>query len=315
MRFFDADSVHTLLDYPGLVNALAKAHHNDVDLVPSAMMEQSTPSGDTAYFLALPAWQREKAIGAKLVTVFPDNEHNASGLPSVQGVYVMFDGTNGEPNAVIDGTALTLRKTAADSALGTKLLANDNVESMLMVGAGALGPHLIMAHQSIRPSIKKVTVWNRTPARAEALCRDLQIPGVSIDATTDLEAAARQADLISCATMATDPLIKGEWLKDGAHLDLVGSYREDMHECDEVAMTRGSVFTDSPWSAIKDCGEITSAFKSGALNEQDILGNLFSLTRGERKGRSRSDEITVFQNGGGGHLDLMVSQYLASLDH
>ena len=110
--------------------------------------------------------------------------------------------------------------------------------------------------------------------------------------------------------MATEPLIKGPWLKPGAHLDLVGSYRQDMHECDEAAMVRGSVFTDSPWSAASDCGEITSALKNGALKPNDILSNIFTLVRGEHPGRSDVSEITVFKNGGGGHLDLMVAQFL-----
>lgn len=313
MQFFDAERVHTLLDYPGLIDALGKAHHHDVDVVPSAMMEQPADSGDSAWFLALPAWQKDKAIGAKLITVFPDNENNGSGLPSVQGVYVMFEGVNGEPAAVIDGTALTLRKTAADSALGTQLLANQDPQTMLMVGAGALGPHLIMAHTCARPSIKNVLVWNRTPARAERLSETLNIDGVTITAVEDIEAAARDADLISCATMATAPLIQGRWLKDGAHLDLVGSYREDMHECDELTMVRGSVFTDSPWSAVNDCGEITSALRSGALALEDIKGDHFSLMRGDAAGRQSTSEITIFENGGGGHLDLMVAQYLNKL--
>jgi len=223
----------------------------------------------------------------------------------------MFDGSNGEPAAVIDGTALTLRKTAADSGVGARFLANPDASSMLMVGAGALGPHLIMAHVAARPGIKHVSIWNRTPERAQGLAESMSLPGVTISATPDIEKAARTADVISCATMATEPLIHGAWLKPGAHLDLVGSYRTDMHECDEEAMTRGSVFTDSPWSAMVDCGEVTSAIKSGALSADAILGNNFSFARGAHRGRMHADEITVFVNGGGGHLDLMVAQHLA----
>ena len=312
MRFIDAKQVHQLLDYPSLVDALAENHKKDVDPASSVLLQQPTPAGDTSYFLASAAWQKGKALGSKLVTVFPDNEHNASGLPSVQAVYVLFDGASGKPNAWIDGTALTLRKTAADSALGTRLLANPAPTSMLMVGAGALAPHLIEAHKSMRPSIQQVRIWNRTPERAQHLANSLQVDGVRIEATTDLETATREADLISCATMATEPLIKGPWLKPGAHLDLVGSYRQDMHECDEAAMVRGSVFTDSPWSAASDCGEITSALKNGSLKPDDILANIFTLVRGEHPGRSDVSEITVFENGGGGHLDLMAANFLVS---
>jgi len=312
MKFFDADRVHDTLDYPLLIDALIEAHHHDIDLVPSAFMEQSTPTGSVANFLALPAWQKDAAIGAKLISVFPDNESNDSGLPSVQGVYVLFDGKNGEPAAVIDGTALTLRKTAADSGVGARFLASSTASRMLMVGAGALGPHLIMAHIAARPGIKEVLIWNRTPARAERLAESLNLPGVTVSATQDIGEAARNADVISCATMATEPLIHGAWLKPGAHLDLVGSYRTDMHECDEEAMTVGSVFSDSPWSALVDCGEVTSALASGALKSEEILANNFSFARGEHAGRAHEDEITVFVNGGGGHLDLMVAQYLVA---
>lgn len=313
MKFIDGDEVHERLDYPSLVAALEAHHHRDIDIVRSEVLEQPTPDGGTSHYLVLPSWQTGRAIGTKLVTVFPQNEHNGSGLPTVQALVLLFDGTNGKPMACIDGTALTLRKTAGDSALGTKFLANPAPERMLMVGAGALGPHMIMAHQALRPSIKHVSIWNRTASRAEALAANLAIDGVTIEATSDLEGAARSADLISCATMAIDPLIKGDWLKPGAHLDLVGSYQTDMHECDMTAMARGAVFTDSPWSAIRDCGEITTALAEGVITLDDILADNFTLARGEHPGRTSKDEITIYVNGGGGHLDLMVAQHLCGM--
>ncbi len=313
MRFIDEREVHERLAYPALVDALAEHHLRDVDANESLLLAQPTASGSSAHFLSLPAWQRGRALGAKLVTVFPDNEHNDSGLPSVQAVFVLFDGRNGKPLACIDGTALTLRKTAGDSALGAKLLAPPAPESMLMVGAGAMAPHLIMAHHSVRPSLTRVEIWNRTPARAEALAGRLRLPGLEISISADLEGSARQADLISCATMATDPLIEGRWLKPGAHLDLVGSYTPSMRECDDEALRRASVFVDSSWSAIEDCGEITSTLERGVLSRADILADNFKLVRGEHHGRTRDDEITLFKNGGGGHLDLMVAQYLYAL--
>jgi len=310
MRFIGAEEIHQRLDYPALVEALAECHRRDVDDVGLMVLEQPTPSGKAAHFLTGASWQRGQALGAKLTTLFPDNEYNDSGLPSVQAVYVLFDGTNGSPRAVIDGTLLTLYKTAADSALGARLLAPSAPERMLMVGAGALAPHLIRAHCAVRPSLKKVEIWNRTPERAEALATSLSLNGVDIKATGDLESAARRADIISCATMATEPLILGEWLKPGAHLDLVGSYRPSMHECDEAAVMRASVFVDSPWNAVKESGEIISALASGALVRSDILADTFALARGDHPGRTGDDEITLFKNGGGAHLDLMVAQYL-----
>ena len=312
MKVFDEAAVHAGLPYGPLIEALIQHHRRDIDARGKAMLSlPSSEGGSEDNFLALPAWQKGRAIGAKLVSVFPENEKNGSGLPSIQGVYVLFSGMDGSVQAVIEGASFTLRKTAGDSAMGARFLARRDAQRMLMVGAGALGPHLIQAHVAATPSIKEVMVWNRTPARAEALVRDLSVDGVTITPTEDLEGAARQADVISCATMATDPLILGEWLKPGAHLDLVGSFRPDMHECDEEAIRRASVFVDSPWSALEDCGEILSAFASGALTRESILADSFDFARGHHAGRSSDDEITIFKNGGGGHLDLMVAQVLA----
>ena len=251
-------------------------------------------------------------IGIQAGDSIPQNEYNHSGLPSVQAIYVLFDGTNGKPLAVIDGTALTLRKTAADSAAGSHFLAREDCESLLVVGAGALAPHLAMAHCAIRPSIRQVVVWNRTWSRAEKMVARLNLPGIQIRVARDIEASAREADLITCATMATEPLIKGEWLKPGTHLDLVGSYRPNMRECDVEALRRSSVFVDSPRDAVRESGELLMAFSAGALDQEDIQANLFQLARGEHPGRQSTSEITVYKNGGGGHLDLMVAGLLVS---
>ena len=314
MRVFDADAVHGGLPYPQLIESLIEHHRRDVDARGNAILELPSASGDgDDAFLALPAWQKGRAIGAKLVSVFPDNEKNGSGLPSVQGVYVLFSGQDGSVQAVIEGASFTLRKTAADSSAGAYFLARSDATRMLMVGAGALGPHLIQAHVAARPSIAEVQVWNRTRARAETLVADLELEGVDVSVCDDLETSARQADVISCATMATEPLILGDWLKPGAHLDLVGSFRPDMHECDEGAVRRATVFTDSPWSALEDCGEILGALASGALERKDIQANLFDFARGNHSGRSADDQITLFKNGGGGHLDLMVAQILSDI--
>lgn len=312
VQMFDAQAVHDKLPYDRLIPALIRQHLRDIDAVQSVLMEQPAESGGVDHFLTLPAWQRGRAFGAKLVSVFPGNDRAGQGLPGVQGVFVLFDGQNGSPWAVIDGTALTLRKTAADSGAGAFFLAPAQPRALLMVGAGALAPHLIAAHIAARPSIDEVTIWNRTPARAEVLADSLVLPSRSVRATRDLERAARRADVISCATMAVDPLIMGHWLKPGVHLDLVGSYTDTMHECDQEAVRRARVFTDSPWSALMDSGEIVSALASGALRRADIEADLFSFARKDHPGRSEVEEITLFKNGGGGHLDLMVAQILVT---
>ena len=310
MRMVTGDEVHRLLDYPSLVEGLKAFHLQDIDDSDSIHMYQPLDSGSESVFLLLPAWQRQKAIGVKLITVFPDNEYNGSGLPSVQGVYALFDGADGRPLAVIDGTALTLRKTAADSATGAAYLAREDAATLLMVGAGAMAPHLIMAHKAIRPSIREVLVWNRSPARAQKLVAGLALDGVTMTATADLEGAARRADIISCATMAEEPIILGAWLKPGAHLDLVGSYQPQMRECDDEAMLRGRVYLDSRFFALEQTGEFCQPIAAGVFSPDDVCGDLFELARGKVAGRGTADEITVFKNAGGGHLDLGTARFL-----
>ena len=170
-----------------------------------------------------------------------------------------------------------------------------------------------MAHCAVRPSLKRISVWNRSPDRAQRLVDTSTVQGVTLSVADDLESVARSAELISCATMATAPLIKGEWLQPGTHLDLVGSFRPNMRECDEAAIRRASVFVDSRWSAVEDCGEIIDALASGALTDKDILADNFDLARGQHPGRASDNEITLYKNGGGGHLDLMVAQYLCGM--
>ncbi len=310
MLVIDAERVHRSLDYGSLIDALERAHREDIEVVKDLLLEQPSGSGATKHFLARAAWQHDRALGIKLVTVFPENEAGGTGHPTVQGTYVLFDGVNGELAACIDGVALTLWKTAADSALGARFLAREDAESMLMVGAGAMAPHLIRAHITVRPSIRRVQIWNRTASRAAELARGLVLDGVRIDATEDIEAATRQADVISCATMANAPLICGDWLKPGTHLDLVGSYTPETREADDQAVRRCKIFVDARWTTIGKCGDIVRPMEAGVLSEADILADLFELCRGRHGGRQGADDITFYKNGGGGHIDLMTARFI-----
>jgi len=308
MRLVSAEAVHDVLDYPSLIEALAELYRRGVDLVESFIVSQPAPGGGRADLILLPAWQRGRAIGVKLVNVFPDN--GRLGLPTIMGSYVLIDGTTGEHKLVIDGTALTLRKTAANSALGARFLARADARNLVMVGAGALAPHVIAAHLAARPSIRTVTIWNRTQKRAGELAARIALPGVTVVATADLEAAVRQADLVSCATAATTPLIKGAWLRPGTHLDLIGGYTPEMREADDDCLRRARVFVDGRMSAPEWCGDLCQAIAAGVIGASDIVADLFELTRGEKPGRGSETEITWFKNGGGGHQDLGCAQLL-----
>jgi ornithine cyclodeaminase len=311
LRLIDAESVHRLLDYAPLVEALAAAHREAPPLVGRSLLEPPPGAGRVGEgFLVLPAWAHGRAFGVKMVTIVPGNADLADGPPTVQAVYQLFEGVTGRPVAVIDGTALTLRKTAADSGLGAKLLARDDVRTLLMIGAGALAPHLIGAHLAVRPSLERVLVWNRSAPRRDRLLERLARQGVPAEASDDLEAAVRAADVISAATLASEPLVRGAWLRPGTHVDLVGAYTPTMREADDEAMRRARVHVDYRGSTIGESGELIQPIASGAITEQDVLGDLFDLCQGRTPGRRAADEITLFKNGGGSHLDLFTAEFL-----
>jgi ornithine cyclodeaminase len=311
MRVIDADSVHRLLDYAGLVEALAAAHRQAPPLIGRSLLVPPEGAGLPGEgFLVLPAWAHGRAFGVKMVTILPGNAELEGGPPSVQATYQLFEGRTGQPVAVLDGTALKLRKTAADSGLGAKLLARPDVQTMLMVGAGALAPHLIGAHLAVRPSLERVLVWNRSAPRRDRLLADLAARGIAAEASDDLEAGVRAADLISVATMATAPLVRGAWLKPGSHLDLVGAYQPTMRESDDEAVRRARIHVDYRGSTVEESGDLTQPLASGAITEEDILGDLFDLCQGRAPGRRGADEITLYKNGGGSHLDLFSAEFL-----
>ncbi len=291
------------IGYDVLVEGLRDAHLGPVPDTGKSLLTHEHES-----FLTLPAWLPGRAMGVKMATVLPDNERLNPGVPNVQAVYQLFDGTSGSPVASIDGTALTYVKTAADSALGASLLASGDPVRLLMVGAGGLSRHLAEAHRSVRPSIEQVMIWNRSIGKAEALAERL---GSGAVATNDLAAAVRTADIVCCATASTVPLIKGEWLKSGAHVDLVGSFTPQMRETDDDVARRSAMFVDSRPMTVEATGDIAGPIAAGVITPDDIKADLFDLCRGDHPGRTTRDQITCFKNGGGGHLDLFVALLIA----
>ena len=302
-----SEEIRDRVGYAELIEALDQMHREDPANLGDLLLSEQGEGGATDHFLVRAGWQRGRALGVKMASVFPGNR--AADLPAIQASYVLFDGTTGSPLASIDGNELTWRKTAADSALGSLRLSRANCKTLLMVGAGAMAPHLIRAHISVRPEIKQIEVWNRSADRRDRLIASLR-PEFDIVATDDLQRAASNADLISCATMAQQPLIHGEWLSPGCHLDLVGAFTLDMREADDTAMRRGQVFVDSRQTTISEIGELAIPIKNGTLREQDVVADLYQLSGGDHPGRQGQDEITVFKNGGGGHLDLMTARYI-----
>ena len=306
MRFVEADEIGRVLTFPTLVAALEASHAR-----PRMEIHDNLMGSEEALYFVRSAADNGHAFGSKLVTSFPRNltvPAGGSSLPAVHAVYVLMDGNDGRPLAVLDGTALTSWKTAADSALGAKLLAPAEPATMLVVGAGAMAPWLVRAHRSVRPSLREVLVWNRTSDRAEELSEQLRGEGIEAAAVTDLEDGVGRAQIISSCTRSHAPLIQGRWLRPGTHLDLVGGYTPETREADDEAARRARIFVDCRETAFDGVGDILQPIASGAIRALDVLADLYDLIGRNAPGRLAANDITLFKNAGGGHLDLMTAQ-------
>lgn len=304
MRIIDAARVHAALDYAPLVDRLEAMFRQGCE-APVRHHHTVRTRGADATLLLMPAWQPGRHIGVKVVSVFPDNA--AEGLPAVQGVYLLSDARTGKPEALIDGPSITVRRTAAASALASRYLSRQDAGRLVMVGTGALAPHLIGAHAAVRP-IREVLVWGRDANKARALAESLAGRPYTVNAAGDLEAAIRQADIVSCATLSKDPLVRGAWLRPGSHVDLVGAYTPEMRESDDEAVRRARVFVDTRAGATKEGGDVVQPLAAGVLKPADIQADLFELTRGEKPGRTRPDEITLFKSVGTALEDLAAAE-------
>jgi ornithine cyclodeaminase len=304
MRVITAGELRTVLHQRMLIERLRQAFRAGCEVPPRQHHTISTYGEHDATMLIMPAWRVGQLIGIKVVTVFPDNHRHD--LPSVNGSYLLLDGKTGYPKAVLDGQMLTARRTAAASALAASYLARPDTERLLMVGTGTLAPHLIEAHAEVLP-IRQVLVWGRTPGKAEKVAARFKRARFKVTATDDLEGAVRGAHLISCATLARTPLIRGEWLQPGAHLDLVGGFTPEMREADDEAIRRARVFVDTREGACREAGDIVQPMAAGLIGADDIAGDLFDLTRGERSGRRFYDQITLFKSVGTALEDLCAA--------
>lgn len=306
MRLFGQAEIDAALSFPGLIDTLAEAFRGEAVVPPRAHHRIERP-GEEAVLLIMPAWSAPEAphpyIGTKIVSVFFAN--GTRNLPGVMGAYLLMDGRTGEPLAVMDGTRLTLWRTAAASALASRHLANPAASKMLMVGAGGLAPFLIKAHRSVRP-LTDIAIWARRPEAAEAVAAQLTAEGIAVRAVTDLEGEARTADIISCATNATEPLIHGRWLKRDAHLDLVGAFTMQMREADAEALHRARVIVDSE-KAIDEGGDVAIGINEGDYAAERVAGTLTDICHGRVPGHAEGGEITLFKSVGMSLEDLAAA--------
>ncbi len=259
-----------------------------------------------ATLLLMPAWNPDKNAGVKIVTVHPEN--GQFNLPAIQGIYIYLDAVKGNIKAILEAKSLTAKRTAAASALASVYLSKLNSSSMLMIGTGALSANLIQAHASVRP-IKTVYIWGRNYEKAKAIASSLKNENFTVQVIPTIEEKIGDVDIISCATLSKTPLILGAYLKKGQHIDLVGAYKVDMREADDDTIKKASVYVDTFQGGLKESGDIVIPLKNGSLKEEDIKGDLFSLTSNPTKGRQNDNEITVFKSVGHAIEDLAAANY------
>lgn len=306
MKHIDFDTVHRLAGVGSLVEPLRRAFVSHA-VTPARAHYDLDASNRPRTLLLMPSWQPDGDIGVKIVTVFPDNAER--GLSSVNAAYLLLSGQTGQPRAWIDGRALTLFRTAAVSALAADLLAPATPDVLLMVGTGALSRYFIEGHLAVR-KYQSVLIWGRNPQKAAAVARDLRVRGWPVRVASDLEAAARSADVISCVTLAEQSLIKGRWLKTQCHLDLVGSFRPNMREADDDCV-RGAFIAVDTLTALTESGDLSEPLARGVIVKGDIC--LLSELIAARPATPRPDR-TVFKAVGVAHADLAVAEQLVELN-
>ena len=300
IRVYDAAAVDAALPFDRLVPALQAAFAAPPGLAAESPARHRHALPGNAVLLLMPAWT-PRWLGTKLVTVHPGNA--SRGLGAVHATYVLSDAETGAPVAILDGDALTGRRTAAASALAASFLAARGASRLLLLGAGRVAALLPAAHQSVRP-IREVMVWNRGAERRDGLVAALRGQGFEARAVEDLAAAVGEADIVSAATLANEPLIRGEWLRGGQHVDLVGAYMPGMREADHGTMERARVYADTE-TALAECGELAG------WGAEDLCGTLFSLTK-TPVSRHDPGQVTVFKSVGTALEDLAAATLVAS---
>lgn len=304
MKFIEKNDVEKALDYPSLIKALKEAFINEIKVPSRLHYDFANPKeGVDSTLLLMPAWQEGVSVGTKILTVSPNNaKYN---LPSISGLYILFDGHKGELQAVIDGKPLTSKRTAAASALASSYLSKEDSSSMLMIGTGALSTELIRAHSSVR-DLKEIFIWGRDKNKAKKAAQSLENE-FNIKVVDNIEDKICDVDIVSCATLSVNPLIFGKNLKAGQHIDLVGAYKPDMREADDELIKNVDIYIDTNM-AKKESGELKIPLENSVISENDIKADLFDLTRELKKGRDSNSQITLFKSVGHGLEDLAAAR-------
>ena len=303
MQIFDAAATAAALPFDRLVPALQSLFAQGCEVPPRHVHEVAVPGGASFTSLIMPAWIPGRYYGIKTINIAPGNA--ARGLPGLHASYMLHDGSTGAPLAAIDGDAITHRRTAGASALAARWLAREDASHLLVVGAGKVARLLPAAHAAVRP-VARVSIWARDATKSQALASELQRQGFAASAVPDLQAACGEADIVSCATLATAPVVRGAWLRPGTHLDLIGSFTPAMREADDACFAGASLYLDTE-EALKKSGELLGPMSRGVFRADDVRGTLATLSRGQAAGRRTPAERTVFKSVGTALEDLAAA--------
>lgn len=303
MRIVSADEVDRALDFTALIDALAAMFRDGCEAPPRHHHTKSNTGAPDQTLLLMPAWNAQ-IIATKLVCVTPDN--GTRSLPAVMANVIVMDAKTGSPLAMIDGARLTLWRTAAASALATRYLAPETASSLLVLGAGALAPFLVRAHASMQ-GFDQIRLWNRTTASAEKVKAELTRDGFAVELVDNLDSAIPGADVISCATLSTEPLVTGALLTPGTHLDLVGAFTPKMRETDDDCVRRASLFVDTYAGALSEGGDLVQPMADDVISREDVQAEMAELVRGNHSGRQSAEEITLFKSTGASLEDLAAA--------
>lgn len=303
MQFFDYETTGRYLPYPELIAAIRQIFVQGCQ-VPRRHIHALDSEDAAATLLIMPAWQHNRYLGIKHVTIYPDNGRK-HGLQGLFSTYTLYDCANGRPLAVLDGNQITCRRTAAASALAADYLARPDAKTLLIAGAGNVAAEIAPAYAAVRP-IERVRIWNHKDEKARSLAETLRQQGFAAEAVSDLAAAVADSDIVSCATLSTEPLILRQWVKPGTHIDLIGSFKPDMRESDDALFADTSVFVDTA-EALDKAGDLLAAMAAGVLTREQVAADLEALCQGRHGGRQSADEITVYKAVGAASEDLAAA--------
>lgn len=295
MRTIDNETIDQVLNYDKMLEALYKIFISKFTMPVRHHHFYNTPDSAENALILMPAWT-DKYLGCKQVIVAPKNAEQH--LPAIHALYTLFNAETGVPLAQMDATKLTSVRTACASALAAKYLARENAENLLVIGSGSVAYHLAQAHSSVR-NYKHIEVWARNSDKAQALLDSLKQQGfTNVSIANDLQAAIQKADVISSATLSKEPIIKGEWLKPGVHLDLIGSHTPRTREADDEVIRRSTIYADSREGALHETGELAIPIASGLLDPKDVQADLVELCKANKLARKNEEEITLFKSAG-----------------